>query len=363
DDLLTDEYVADLLAKEAGDCSLKYSTMGMEAYTTSPTNKLKPNTRFLRNIIKGTNRHNNALAAKELSESQARLRDLADAKEEKRKKYTPSASEIRGRQLGNIAALLSGKTDEDARRLADMEAASRRQREKKEKHDKRRRSLERYSVTRRRGRRSEGGDEDNTYCRRNSSSEDERGVGESSRKKRHRERSRSPKEGPRTHRHRSPTRRKRRDDIAEETPDRPSHRHSKSTGKPTRSKQANDNDDDGNAESDPLEDLIGPAPPPTVLPRGRGALKGSSGMDSRFTPEYDPRSDLQADNDSPDSWDTAVEAFRGRAKMRQQGADRLRQAGFTEDEVKRWEKGGEKTIDDVQWAKKGEKRAWDQGKD
>lgn len=35
DDLLTDDYVADILAKEASDCSLKYSTMGMEAYTSS----------------------------------------------------------------------------------------------------------------------------------------------------------------------------------------------------------------------------------------------------------------------------------------------------------------------------------------
>lgn len=35
DNLLTDDYVADLLAQEAKDCSLKYSTMGMEAYTSS----------------------------------------------------------------------------------------------------------------------------------------------------------------------------------------------------------------------------------------------------------------------------------------------------------------------------------------
>lgn len=32
DDILTDEYVADLLAKDAKDCSLKYSAMGMEAF-------------------------------------------------------------------------------------------------------------------------------------------------------------------------------------------------------------------------------------------------------------------------------------------------------------------------------------------
>ena len=32
DELLTDDYVAGLLAKDAQDCSLKYSTMGMDAY-------------------------------------------------------------------------------------------------------------------------------------------------------------------------------------------------------------------------------------------------------------------------------------------------------------------------------------------
>lgn len=35
DDLLTDDYVANMLADEAKDCSLKYSTIGMEAYTSS----------------------------------------------------------------------------------------------------------------------------------------------------------------------------------------------------------------------------------------------------------------------------------------------------------------------------------------
>lgn len=32
DTVLTDDYVAELLAKEANDCSLKYSSMGMEAF-------------------------------------------------------------------------------------------------------------------------------------------------------------------------------------------------------------------------------------------------------------------------------------------------------------------------------------------
>jgi hypothetical protein len=34
-DLLTDDYVAELLAKEAQDCSLKFSSMGMEAYKST----------------------------------------------------------------------------------------------------------------------------------------------------------------------------------------------------------------------------------------------------------------------------------------------------------------------------------------
>jgi hypothetical protein len=34
DEILTDDYVAGLLAQEANDSSLKYSAMGMEAYRT-----------------------------------------------------------------------------------------------------------------------------------------------------------------------------------------------------------------------------------------------------------------------------------------------------------------------------------------
>jgi hypothetical protein len=34
DEILTDDYVAGLLAEEARDCSLKFSAMGMEAFRT-----------------------------------------------------------------------------------------------------------------------------------------------------------------------------------------------------------------------------------------------------------------------------------------------------------------------------------------
>jgi hypothetical protein len=63
-----------------------------------------------------------------------------------------------------------------------------------------------------------------------------------------------------------------------------------------------------------------------------------------------------------DDWDQALEALRDRQRWKQQGADRLRAAGFTDEEVKKWEKGSEKTEEDVRWAKKGEGREWDRGK-
>lgn len=326
----------------------------------------------MRNIIKGTNRHNEALLAKEQSESQARLKDLAEAEEEKRRRYRPSANEIRGRQLGNITALLSGQSGgqkrkrpeadgepvsdlrtaraaEDARRLADTAAARRRGREKE---GKRKRSLERYSVHK-----SVGGDRDDndTYYRANTSSEEEK-RGDSERKRRHKRRSRSPRSKERKHRQRSPIRER----DAEPSLGKSHEKSHRRKSPPPASLQEGE---DG-ADSDSLEDTFGPRPPPKILPRGRGALRSSSGMDSRFASNYDPKSDVHLEEDEiRDDWDDALEALRDRTKWKQQGADRLREAGFNEDQVKKWEKGDEKNVDDVQWTKAGEKREWDRGKD
>lgn len=252
--------------------------------------------------------------------------------------------------------LRKARAAEDSRRVADMKAVGSRHREK------RRRSLERYSVRRGKKRRTsddDDDDDDDTYSRRNSSSEDERPADKDRKRRRHRERSRSPKRSSRKHRHRSPIDHKSRHHQETESSSRAHHESSKSTNPSTTIKYAQDDE----ADSDPLDDLIGPAPPPKVLPRGRGGFKGSSGMDSRFLSDYDPKSDVHVDEDTRDDWDDALEVLRDRARMRLQGADRLRQAGFAEDQVKKWDAGGERTIDDVQWTKKGEKREWDRGKD
>lgn len=81
-------------------------------------------------------------------------------------------------------------------------------------------------------------------------------------------------------------------------------------------------------------------------------------MDDRFSKDYDPSSDIQSQPATADNWDEAVETFRDLQQWKQQGAERLRAAGFTEAQIKEWEKGGKKDIDDVRWSKAGEKREW-----
>jgi hypothetical protein len=86
-------------------------------------------------------------------------------------------------------------------------------------------------------------------------------------------------------------------------------------------------------------------------------------MDGRFSDTYDPKADVLPDPDEADDWDEALEALRDRQKWKQQGAERLRAAGFTDEQVKKWENGDEKDVSDVRWSKAGEGREWDRGKE
>lgn len=85
-------------------------------------------------------------------------------------------------------------------------------------------------------------------------------------------------------------------------------------------------------------------------------------MDEHFNTSYNPKVDMQPDPEIEDDWDQALEAMRDRQRWKQQGAERLKAAGFSDAEVKKWAKGGEKDESDVQWTKKGEDREWDRGK-
>ncbi|KAK0725581.1 hypothetical protein B0H67DRAFT_551121 [Lasiosphaeris hirsuta] len=391
DTILTDDYVADFMAKEASEASIKYSSMGLEAFkSTKPANKAKPNTRFLGRIIKETTNHNAALLAREAAEAQARLDHLTEAEERKRRKLNPTAVDIRRRQLGDISSILTGRK----RKLGEAQenksgsqgaSAAANKDEPSEKARRRRNDKDEEDRTEDRNRERRP----TTHHR-----DDDRRTREA---RRNRERSRSPDYRPRKHRHRSPlsvndgdsvrhhkshNRRpgKDREEPGGDSREREKSRHirygrlagdddsagTKSAdlipGKAQGHARHRRRDDE---ESDPLDDLIGPAPPSQcpVRLRGRGAARGAAVMDGRFSDGYDPNSDVQPDAEEADDWEEAVEVFRDRQKWKQQGADRLRAAGFTDEQVKKWEKGGQKDIDDVRWSKAGERREWDKGKD
>ena len=74
--------------------------------------------------------------------------------------------------------------------------------------------------------------------------------------------------------------------------------------------------------------------------------------------------DVQPNPESEDDWDQALEALRDRQRWKQQGAERLRAAGFSQDAVKKWTShaGEGKREDGVRWARAGEGREWDRGK-
>ncbi|QPH18801.1 hypothetical protein C2857_003901 [Epichloe festucae Fl1] len=372
DELLTDDYVAGLLAQDAKDCSLKYSAMGMEAFRDNKksSSMLKPNTRFLRHIIKDTDTHNKALLAKEAAESKARLKDLEYAEGLKRRKSNPNSRDIRTRQLGAIQAILGGKKrprgdDEDrdtprprtaddgkdghgsrgSRRGSDLfkRGGDKRHhgRLSERDYDQKDTASDQDKQKKSRRRRYAASDDDDD--------DDDDDDGDKDRRRRsRRDRSRSPRwyrssrspdERRRKHRHRSRgqfrTRRA--------SPDR--------EPKPTSSREKED--------SDPLEDFIGPPPPPNY--RGRGMIGGAAALDRRFSESYDPKLDVRME-DEGDPWDDAVESFRDRQKMLLNQDQRMKDAGFTVEQIQRAKGSDEKKELDVVWSKAGEKREWDEGK-
>jgi hypothetical protein len=351
-------------------------------YQRVPANKPKPNTRFLRNIIKETDNHNAALLAKEAAESQARLHNLVT-------KDTRSGADIRRRQLGQITAHLTNRSTKRRRSDEDDRAEDhKRRRNTSSAEEEPSHVLESRTKHRDRHHRDREDVEDSrehrsshqrSHKRHRSRSNDRSGRlnDENSRP-----RSRSPvvhRSRRSGHRHRSSDRHSAGTSSRREAEDtdrkhKRSHRHRRSpsitdddtekekdekNAKATDCKTAKVDDD-----SDPLDDIIGPRPPPTpkIRSRGRGTISAASGIDFRFSTAYDPTADVQLDPADEDDWDQALEALRDRQKWKQQGADRLRAAGFTEEEVEKWKKGGEKKEEDVRWAKTGESREWDKGK-
>jgi len=277
--------------------------------------------------------------------------------EKKRLKTRPRPADIRKRQLGDINAILGPKSrrseESDSRksrrRKEDEDAASgsRRRKERGDDDDRRRsnsQKIKRHDT--------DGDDRERRRERRRDSS-------------RHRSRSRSPsrKERKHTHRSRSPSHRSSRHSRHD---DRGSHRHDRSEKEKHGSNRRGDLDPTSESSSDPLDDIIGPAPPPKSLvqARGRGTTSAYSGIDRRFSESYDPSMDVEPEDTGEGDWSDTVEAYRDRLKLQQNRERRLRAAGFSDEYIAEFKAdGSEKKEASVKWAKKGEKREWDIGKE
>ncbi|KAJ9660967.1 hypothetical protein H2201_006695 [Coniosporium apollinis] len=414
---LSDDYVAELLKKDAKGSSSRYAAIGLGALLPQRTGQApKPNTRFLRNILRETDSHNAALLAKEAEDSRARLKALRRDGAGEPQRGPRDRRNGDGKDCGDSRTAKRRRIDDGASEDEDMD----RQRRHRDSGSKRHRfgrdertGCERSSHRRSRheeDERSESGSRHRHRRRRRHSSDDESDRARSSR---HQRRSRKQEHTSSSdeaytkrkeeshHKHRR-RRSRSRSSSRSRSPDRyrsrQSHHRDRERSRPPRSrsnKKSKELSKRGDRErdrdigdtvtngkqrtskprspsteaaydSDPLEALIGPLPPPPAPPvrsRGRGTFfNASSAMDARFASTYDPTVDVQPDPELDDDWDQALEALRDRQKWKQQGADRLLAAGFTADEVRKWEKGGEKTEEDVRWAKKGEGREWDRGK-
>ncbi|KAL8863483.1 MAG: hypothetical protein Q9178_000164 [Gyalolechia marmorata] len=377
---LTDDYVAQLLAKDAKDRTIKYSSYGLQAILPKrpTTNAPKPNTRFLKNIIKETDSHNAALRAKEIADARLRLRGINGKGLRKAHRGLPeddrrdeNGRSIKRRRLDE-ADEHADQNSQPSHRHKNDERSERRRRRHYANHSsdtETERSRHRSHHRRRQHNRSTLPGSDRTRRRRSRHRHRSRSKP--------RARSRSPDKANPSHWHHQ-SHQKRRPSTSPPPVSSSHHTTYKSSPPPSPRSPSTQS---SASDSDPLTSLIGPLPPrrkhdePSSLPplrRGRGThtLNSSSApIDTHFTSTYNPALDIQATALDPseegDDWDNALEALRDRAKWRSSGAERLRAAGFTDEEVRKWEKSsgdGEGREADVRWRGRGEGREWDRGK-
>ena len=319
----------------------------------------KPNTRFLNHIIRDTKSHNAALLRKEAAESKARLEALEREKEAARKP-APSQGDVRRRQMGNIHAILGQAIKPKPRKAnhgADSKGISSSQSGPVA-------TPERGRSTGRRGGRDTELDDDDLFSRKKRKYKDE--ADESSGNSYSRQRLNRSHSPPRRGRSRSPRsvgQRYRQRSPLELFPGSSSNPRSQGKVEKTEGRlqdyslgEEMDEDSDG--------DFVGPQPAPAgagIRIRGRGKLAAASGIDDRFSANYDPKSDIQPDDS--DDWDEKLEAYRDRQKWKQNQEERLKSAGWGDEQIQKWKTGGsEKSEQDVRWNKQGEKREWDRGK-
>lgn len=329
-DDLDDDYVARLLAEDAKKTSQKYLSQGLSAFL--PQRRVdapKPNTRFLSHIVREADNHNAALKRKEEIEAKKRLRELhgQDERPRKRARADETAGSKRNRLLKDIVS-----------------AANSEHKTKHRPRDSRQREESRRTTSNDRSKDSRSrrhGEQDRGYT--SSRELDRRSRSPETHLEEHTETSHASSQRIRRERHHS------RD------------RESKASVKTETTHGAFDGADE--------RAFTGPEA--HVQKRGRGAFKKKSGIDDRFEKGYDPSQDISLDSDDEDDsqdWEMALEAMRDRAKWKQNQANRMREAGFDEKDITKWEKSSLKYKDrepdatGFKWSRKGETREWDAGK-
>lgn len=373
-----DAFVAKLLAEDAKKSSLRYAQQGLSALLPRrPTGAApKPNTRFLKAIVREADSHNAALKKKEGLDARIRQRELGernrrdfaeddhkyeDARPRKRRRYSDEKSH-RERRIPR-QDISRGRLNTSSERSPSRERRGRRngpvqddERLENQLNGRHRQDRKRY--------RSRSRSEPWSADRQDRNRTAQRGRGnEKDYKRRHRSRS-SQSNHTRDQQTSKDANRDsaeiRRSAVAE-------HDHSESGRHSTHDAY----------ESDPLEVFVGPlnkpkqkvlkTEKPPVRSKGRGAYKPSSAvMDAHFSSDYNPVLDVHLESeleDEKEDWDMALEAIRDREMFKQKHAERLREAGFDDAEIKKWgHSGKEKEVEDVKWTARGEAREWDLGK-
>ncbi|KAI9819237.1 MAG: hypothetical protein M1827_007393 [Pycnora praestabilis] len=387
--VLLEQRVPCLLKKDARDSSVKYSALGLQAFLPRrpTTNAPKPNTRFLKNIIRETDSHNATLLAREAVESKARLRTLKgeQGNKERGKRHSRTGFNERAPESDPRHHKRRRVEDDDDRERVDHRKSHRQRskaldsdegrRERRRERDRKEQVKQSHSdEVKTRNTSWENSKQTRRELQRRRSRSRERLEREHDRnldRRRRRSRSRSgsldrDRDRERNRRHHRSRRRRRSYSSSRSRSPLPARRPEFTTLRTEVTRLSERKSPSVSAsDSDPLEAIIGPPPPPPepkVKSRGRGTFASASTMDSHFSTTYDPSADVRPNSDSENDWDQALEALRDRQRWKQQGADRLRSAGFTEEEVEKWEKGGEKGESDVRWSKRGESREWDRGK-
>ncbi|KAL2426189.1 hypothetical protein ABEF95_012517 [Exophiala dermatitidis] len=431
-----DEYIAKLLAEDARKSSLRYASAGTYGLTPRrpPNAGPKPNTRFLKSLVREVDSHNAALKKKEELEARMRLRRLQGGPSrgtgEETLKSSSTGGDSRSRHHHHhrrrssrerYGQQLSPDKDDHGRRRRHRYAGHE---EDKRERDRRR---TRSPTDRDRGRdrdvdeeREHGHGHSHSRRRRRKRPGEDDSPDDFSRQKRRMSRS------PSVSRERAETHHKERPAELESTDKGHRHHHhhhrhlrtesprhnsvqlneSSRNTKPTtdttrhhrhrrRSTSSNSSRSSISTSSDPLSSLIGPLPrskdtSSSITRRGRGFTRHqgpppTSNIDAHFSSGYDPTQDVEVDGpyESPpddanqekgaDDWDHALEALRDRRAWQAKQADRMREAGFDDDDIERWKasastrtRTGDADADldirDVKWRKKGEGREWDAGK-